>query len=655
FAEALAEASPWTVAKVAETCDVPVKLIEQLFNWFASLPRAITFFSMGINQSTSGVDKGNAIINCHLASGKIGKEGSGPFSITGQPNAMGGREVGGLSNMLAAHMDIDNPQHHATVKEFWQAPNLITKPGLRAVDMFQAAADGKVKCLWIMATNPVASMPNRALVEAALKNCELVIVSDTAAQTDTLNYAHIALPATGWSEKNGTVTNSERRISRQRGLVEPMGEAKHDWEILSMVGRAMGFEEAFAYQHPAEIFAEHCALTAANNNGSRALDLGPLADLNIAQYDSLRPQQWPLSNTHRIGTDRLFADGSFYTPDGKANFVAITPRLPEQQTSAEYPFVLNTGRVRDQWHTMTRTGNAPRLLKHIDRPWLSIHPVDAQVLDVKDGDLIKAEAACSGGIEVILPVKIDDKQRRGEMFAPFHWSATWGSHARVGALLNGANDALSGQPELKHGAIKLIPVAMQSYGLVYGEEALVNALQSATYYYLNTLTSVAACIEIADQRDPQSMVAEVIKHLPKDAQWATLQGPHQLSIVVTRKNKLVLAILLADKPTDIPRDWLDSLYNGDELSPEQINGLLEQQPDDAFLLGKVVCSCFGVRENTIKQAIAEGNNTVAGLGKALKCGTNCGSCKTELASLIESTSAVSKPHLKEETTNEYAL
>ena len=655
FAEALAEASPWTVAKVAETCDVPVNLIEQLFNWFASLPRAITFFSMGINQSTSGVDKGNAIINCHLASGKIGKEGSGPFSITGQPNAMGGREVGGLSNMLAAHMDIDNPEHHATVKEFWQAPNLITKPGLRAVDMFQAAADGKVKCLWIMATNPVASMPNRALVEAALKNCELVIVSDTAAQTDTLNYAHIALPATGWSEKNGTVTNSERRISRQRGLVSPMGEAKHDWEILSMVGRAMGFEEAFAYQHPAEIFAEHCALTAANNNGSRALDLGPLADLNIAQYDSLRPQQWPLSNTHRIGTDRLFADGSFYTPDGKANFVAITPRLPEQQTSAEYPFVLNTGRIRDQWHTMTRTGNAPRLLKHIDRPWLSVHPVDAQALDVKDGDLIKAEAACTGDLEVILPVKIDDKQRRKEVFAPFHWSATWGSHARVGALLNGANDALSGQPELKHGAIKLIPVAMQSYGLVYGEEALVNALQSATYYYLNTLTSVAACIEIADQRDPQSMVAEVIKHLPKDAQWATLQGPHQLSIVVTRKNKLVLAILLADKPTDIPRDWLDSLYNGDELSPEQINGLLEQQPDDAFLLGKVVCSCFGVRENTIKQAIAEGNNTVAGLGKALKCGTNCGSCKTELASLIESTSAVSKPHPKEETTNEYAL
>ncbi|GGF70573.1 nitrate reductase [Alteromonas lipolytica] len=655
FAETLAAAFEWPMARVAEVCDVAEAELVTLFNWFATLPRAITFFSMGINQSTSGVDKGNAIINCHLATGKIGKEGSGPFSITGQPNAMGGREVGGLSNMLAAHMDIDNPAHHATVKQFWNAPNLITKPGLRAVDMFQAAADGKVKCIWIMATNPVASMPNRALVEAALKQCELVIVSDTAAQTDTLNYAHIALPATGWSEKNGTVTNSERRISRQRGLVAPMGEAKHDWEILSLVGQALGFEDAFNYAHPAEIFAEHCALTAANNNGSRALDLGPLADLSVAQYDNLRPQQWPLNETHRIGTERLFADGSFYTPNRKANFVAITPRLATQQTSAEYPFVLNTGRIRDQWHTMTRTGNAPRLLKHIDRPWLSVHPLDAQALAVKDGDLLKAEAACSGEVEVILPVKIDDKQRRGEVFAPFHWSATWGSHAKVGALLNGANDALSGQPELKHGAIRLSPVAMQSYGLVYGDESLVVALQNAGYYYLNTPTTAAACIELADPRDPQSMVAAVLKHLPKDAQWATLQGPHQLSIVVTRNNKLVLAVLLADKPMDMPRDWLDSLYSGTELSPEQINGLLEQQPDEAFLLGKVVCSCFGVRENTIKHAIDEGNNTVSGLGKALKCGTNCGSCKTELASLIESSGAMPQSEAKEETSNDYAL
>jgi len=655
FEQALSAASEWSVAQVANTCDVSLTVIEQFFNWFATKPRAITFFSMGINQSTSGVDKGNAIINCHLASGKIGKEGNGPFSITGQPNAMGGREVGGLSNMLAAHMDIENPEHHAIVKDFWQAPNLITRPGLRAVDMFQAAADGKIKCIWIMATNPVASMPNRALVEKALSNCELVIVSDTAAQTDTLQYADIALPATGWSEKNGTVTNSERRISRQRGLLAPMGESKHDWDILSMVGRAMGYEEAFNYQHPAEIFAEHCALTTIKNNGSRALDLGPLAQLTTTEYDSLCPQQWPLHQTHRIGNDRLFADGTFYTADRKANFVAITPRLPQQQTCAEYPFILNTGRLRDQWHTMTRTGNAPRLLKHIDRPWLSVHPLDANKLSVSDGELLRLQAACSGDVDVMFPVKIDNKQRPGEVFAPFHWSATWGSHARVGALLNGANDALSGQPELKHGAVRLTPVNMQSYGAIYGDEGLVSALQEAVTYYLNIPTPAANCIDIADPRAPQELLSSMIKHLPREAQWVTKQGSQQLSIVVTRKDKLLLTILVVQKPTDMPRDWLDSLKGCDALSAEQINGLLEQRPDDAFRLGKVVCSCFGVRENTIKEAIEKGNNTVVGLGKALKCGTNCGSCKTELASLIESLPATACSDENEEASNEYAL
>lgn len=655
FEQALSAASEWSVAQVADKCDVSLADVERLFNWFTTFPSAITFFSMGINQSTSGVDKGNAIINCHLASGKIGKTGSGPFSITGQPNAMGGREVGGLSNMLAAHMDIENPEHHAIVKDFWQAPNLITRPGLRAVEMFQAAAEGKIKCIWIMATNPVASMPNRVLVETALKNCELVIVSDTASQTDTLHYADIALPATGWSEKNGTVTNSERRISRQRGLLAPMGEAKHDWEILSMVGRAMGYEDAFNYQHPAEIFAEHCALTAIKNNGCRALDLGPLANLTTLEYDNLRPQQWPLHQTHRIGHDRLFADGSFYTADRRANFITIKPRLPQQQTSTDYPYILNTGRLRDQWHTMTRTGNAPRLLKHIDRPWLSVHPVDAKELDVSDGELLSAQAACSGDMDVMLPVKIDNKQRPGEVFAPFHWSATWGSHARVGALLNGANDALSGQPELKHGAIRLTPVNMQSYGAIYGDEGLVRSLQNVVTYYLNIPTQVAHCVDIADPRAPQEMLTSLIKYLPQDAQWTTKQGPQQLSVVVTRNGKLLLAVLVAQQPTDMPHDWLDSLYSCDALSAEQINGLLEQQPDDAFRLGKVVCSCFGVRENTIKDAIEKGTNTVIGLGKALKCGTNCGSCKTELADLIESLPATARSDEKEESTNEYAL
>lgn len=644
FEAALNKARDWTLPAVAEACDVPRTQLQTFYDWFARLPRVISFFSMGINQSTSGVDKGNAIINCHLASGKIGREGCGPFSITGQPNAMGGREVGGLSNMLAAHMDIDNPDHHDTVKKFWRAPNLVTTPGLRAVDMFQAAADGQLKCLWIMATNPVASMPDRALIEKALTRCELVIVSETAASNDTLNYADIVLPATGWSEKNGTVTNSERRISRQRGLLNPAGEAKHDWQIISMVARAMGFEEAFDYQHPWQIFSEHCALTAADNNGSRALDLGALAALSQAQYDNLRPQQWPLASAHRPGRERLFADGTFYTDDGKARFIAITPRQPEQQTSADYPYVLNTGRVRDQWHTMTRTGNAPRLLKHIDRPWLSVHPEDALALEIGEGALVKLTAACSGDIDVILPARLDNNQRRGELFAPFHWSASWGSHCKVGALLNGANDALSGQPELKHGAVRAAPYNGAAYGLIFGHAEAVDGLKTVCHYWLDTPTEQAMCAQVADTASPVQLLNMLLPKLPVDTQWSSFQSDQQCTLVVTRSEQLVLTIMLTTVPVTVPVEWLDSLYNSSTgLTEAQMNGLLSQQPDEAFLLGNVVCSCFGVRENTIKQAIKEGVHSVTGLGEKLQCGTNCGSCKTELASLMSACAKADTP------------
>lgn len=635
FDDALAAASAWSLSKVAVTCDVPQAQLKVLFDWFTTLPRVISFFSMGINQSTTGVDKGNAIINCHLASGKIAREGCGPFSITGQPNAMGGREVGGLSTMLAAHMDIENPEHHYTVSSFWQAPNLVTKPGLKAVDMFQAAADGKLKCLWIMATNPVASMPNRALVEKALANCELVIVSETTATNDTLRFADIALPATGWSEKNGTVTNSERRISRQRGLLSPVGEAKHDWQIITMVASAMGFSDAFNYQHPQQIFNEHCALTAANNNGSRALDLGPLSNLSVAQYDALRPQQWPFQSVHRIGHRRLFSNGEYYTKDGKARFIAVMPHKPEQQTSAQFPLILNTGRVRDQWHTMTRTGNASRLLKHIDRPWLSIHPDDAKHAGIIDGSLVELKAACSKNISVILPAKIDNKQRKKELFAPFHWSATWGSHCKVGALLNGANDVLSGQPELKHGAVSVKCFNAATFGIMYGEHKLVDAIKTSCYYWLDTSSGDTISTLLADIIMPIALLDTLMLNLPKGLRWTTFQSEAQCTLLATKDKKAVLTIMLNVKPLSIPNEWLESLFTrGDTLTQAQIDGVLHQQPDEAFMLGKIVCSCFSVREKTIMQAIEQGNTSISGLGASLKCGTNCGSCKTELASLI---------------------
>ncbi|TPV55422.1 nitrate reductase [Aestuariibacter sp. GS-14] len=634
--DTMAIAREWDSARVAEVCKLPLATIETFFRWFTQLPRVISFFSMGINQSTTGVDKGNAIINCHLASGKIAKPGCGPFSITGQPNAMGGREVGGLSTMLAAHMDIDNPEHQRIVRDFWQAPNLVTKNGLKAVDSFQAAADGNIKVLWIMATNPVASMPNRELIEAALSRCEMVIVSDTAAQTDTLKFADVVFPATGWSEKNGTVTNSERRISRQRGLVPPSGEAKHDWQIISEVACALGFGKAFNYQHPVEIFREHCALTGTENTGRRALDLSPLKDITEQQYDLMRPQQWPFSDVHRAGASRLFSDGTYYTPDGKARMIAVSPALPAQATSVAYPYALNTGRVRDQWHTMTRTGNTARLLKHMDRPWLSVNSEDARALGVGDGDLLQLNAECAKDTSVILPVKVDDKQRKGDMFAPFHWSATWGSHCKVGALLNGANDPLSGQPELKHGAVSAQKAQMGSYGLVYGGADYVGPIRNAFTYWLACPTEVAHSATVADIKAPQELVAMLYKLLPQDTQWATRQTPDAVSVIATRNDALVLAVMLSATALNVPLDWLDSLLVADTLTSEQLSALLNQQPDDAFLLGKLVCSCFGVRENTIKQAVQNGCNSVEALGKTLKCGTNCGSCKSELASLLSS-------------------
>lgn len=636
FDEALNAADTWTVSAVAECCDVPETQITTFFTLFCNLPRAVTFFSMGINQSTSGVDKGNAIINCHLATAKIGREGCGPFSITGQPNAMGGREVGGLSNMLAAHMDIENPDHHELVKTFWNAPSLVTSPGMKAVDMFRAAAEGKVKVIWIMATNPVASMPDRELVEAALRRCDTVIVSDTAASNDTMAFADIALPATGWSEKNGTVTNSERRISRQRGLLAPSGQARHDWEIISQVARKMGFNDAFAYSHPSEIFSEHCRLTATNNDNARALNLAPLSALTAAQYDNLKPAQWPFSETHMQGEKRLFAEGRFYTEDKKARFISIVPSLPEQKTSKDYPYILNTGRVRDQWHTMTRTGNTSRLLKHIDRPWLSMHPKDVAKLGLQARQLVALNASCSSTDSVLLPVKVDSNQRQGEVFASIHWTATWGTHAKIGALLNGARDPLSGQPELKHGAINITPAAVGTYGIIYGDPQSVAALREKWHYRLTIPAEQGTMLDVADPRSVSDMSAGLIAVCGEGLECSTRQEANKSTLLFAREGKADVIVLMSSSPLDLPLEWLEALLaSGDALTPDQIHGLLNHQPDASFLSGPLVCSCFSVREKTIQASIRAGCDSVEKLGHNLRCGTNCGSCKPELSRLIE--------------------
>jgi assimilatory nitrate reductase catalytic subunit len=429
FAESLAaaQASAGDFDGLAAGCGLDAHDLAQLFAWFASTPKVVTVYSQGINQSSSGSDKCNAIINCHLASGKIGKPGCGPFSFTGQPNAMGGREVGGLANTLAAHMDLDNPADVDRVGRFWGSEQVANRPGLKAVELFDAIAEGTVKAVWIMATNPVVSMPDADKVKRALQQCEFVVVSDCIANTDTMQLAHVKLPASGWSEKDGTVTNMERRISRQRPIFALSGESKPDWWIVCRIAKRMGFT-GFAYQTSADIFREHAALSGFENSSGyekRGFDISAFADIRQDQYDDLNPIQWPVTSISTAGSARLFGDGRFYTDNGKARFMTIHPRGPVNQPDAEYPFVLNTGRLRDQWHTMTRTALAAKLNSHYPEPLVEIHPDDATRLGLTHHGLAQINSRWG---DMLARVAVTLSQQPGSLFVPMHWTEQYSSN-----------------------------------------------------------------------------------------------------------------------------------------------------------------------------------------------------------------------------------
>ncbi|MDE2429137.1 MAG: molybdopterin-dependent oxidoreductase, partial [Burkholderiales bacterium] len=404
---AAAEASSADPLNVAKICKVDVQDLLTFYQLFSDTEKVITAFSQGVNQSSAGTDKANSIINCHLLTGRIGHPGMGPFSITGQPNAMGGREVGGLANMLAAHMELENPAHRDIVQTFWNAPRIADKPGLKAVDLFQAIEQGRIKAVWIIATNPVVSLPDADQVQRALQKCELVVVSDIVEKTDTNAFADVLLPALGWGEKDGTVTNSERRISRQRAFLAPPGEARADWKMLCDVAQRMGFE-GFNYQAVHEVFDEHARLSAFRNDSivpsdatttgdiPRVFNLTGLTGLDKAEFDTLQPIQWPVSRTvggTGRGQQRLFGDGHFVHADGRARFIATPPRAPAHAPDEDFPLTLNTGRVRDQWHTMTRTGKSPKLADHVAESFVDMHPQDALLFGVREGGLARISSS----------------------------------------------------------------------------------------------------------------------------------------------------------------------------------------------------------------------------------------------------------------------
>ncbi len=440
---AAARASVPSSAEVATLTGVTPEDLATFYDWFGATDRVVTLFSQGVNQSSWGSDKANAIINCHLATGRIGRPGAGPFSLTGQPNAMGGREVGGLANQLAAHMSFEQPEDIERLRRFWRAPHLATRAGLKAVELFEAVREGRVKALWIMSTNPAESMPRARLVREALAACPFVVVADCW-PTDTTRLAHVVLPAAGWSEKDGTVTNSERGLSRQRAFRDPPGEARPDWWMLASVARRLGWRESFAYERPADIFREHARLSAFENDGRRRFDIGALATVSDDGYDGLEPVQWPLRADAASKSDgRLFGAGGFATADGRARFVPTRWRPLAEQPSERWPLLLNTGRVRDQWHTMTRTGRVPRLMRHAEEPLLDLHPADARARGIADGGLARIESRHGA---TVLRARLSMDQRRGEVFVPMHWTDLFTSAGPIGRLVGAACDPVSGQP-----------------------------------------------------------------------------------------------------------------------------------------------------------------------------------------------------------------
>ncbi|MEW5757263.1 MAG: molybdopterin-dependent oxidoreductase [Pseudomonadota bacterium] len=639
--EALATAreSVPSLAAVAARCGLREEQVTEFYRLFARTERVVTVYSQGVNQSSSGSDKVNAIINCHLLTGRIGRPGMGPFSFTGQPNAMGGREVGGLANQLAAHMDIDDAGHRDLVQHFWRSPRMAGQAGLKAVDLFNAIEAGTVKAVWIMATNPVVSMPDANRVRAALVQCEFVVVSDCMAQTDSTLHADVLLPALTWAEKEGTVTNSERRISRQRAVLPPPGTAKPDWWIIAQVAQRMGYD-GFAYQGVHEIFAEHATLSGFENNGARDFDISGLSGLDQAAYDALMPVQWPVTQARRHGTARMFGDGRFFTPSGKARFIPITPRLPANAPDENFPLILNTGRVRDQWHTMTRTGKAPRLSEHTPEPYVELHPSDAVRYGIAEGTLARVFSRWG---EIIVRARLSDAQQEGSVFVPMHWNDQFASSARVDTLVNPVVDPLSGQPELKHTPVRIQAYTPSWHGFLLSRRAIT--IHDASYWARASGQGYYR-YELAGEQVPGDWPAWARSMLCSKADavnWVEYLdvGTRQYRGVRMVGGRLESCIFIAPSHELPSRSWLAGLFGKEVLEPtERLSLLTGTPPRGQRDAGRVVCSCFGVGETTLRQLIRDqGLRSVEQIGHACRAGTNCGSCVPELKALLAAAGA----------------
>jgi assimilatory nitrate reductase catalytic subunit len=612
---------------VAVDCGVEEADLMRFFAMFAEAPRTVTLFSMGANQSAQGVAKGLAIINAHLATGRIGKPGACPFSITGQPNAMGGREVGGMATVLAAHMGFDDASCDR-VARFWAAPNIARKAGLKAVDMFDAVHDGRIKAIWIMATNPAVSMPNSGRVREALARCPLVIVSDCMADTDTMTFAHVKLPALAWGEKDGTVTNSERCISRQRPLFPAPGAARADWRIIADVAARLGFSDAFSWRNSAEVFREYARLTAYENDG-RLLNLAGPAALSARGYDTLAPVQWP------NGQARLFTNGRFATPDGRARMHALAPAGPAEALSARYPLSLNTGRVRDHWHTMTRTALAPHLCRHAPEPFVEIHPHDAAAAGIIDGKLTCVETELG---EAVAIAHVTDRQRRGSLFMPMHWTDSFAPEGRANAATSGAVDPQSGQPEFKHTPARLRLYRETWTGFFIARQAYIRPDDQLIWRRLpQTGAHLHEFAGRGDERERDAVRAALLDDARGQCLRVEDRCAASLREAYLEGDRLERVLFFGARLP--PRDWLVAAFN-DPISEDTRKWLLHgRAPGVDMKVGALVCACAGISARAINFAIASGAHSVEAIGEATHAGVTCGSCRPELRRLIAAAQA----------------
>ncbi|MGC9216549.1 molybdopterin-dependent oxidoreductase [Acidithiobacillus sp.] len=656
--ELKARVQNYTPQWVAETCAIPVADLRAAAIAFGLAPAALSLWCQGLNQSSHGTDKNVALINLHLATGQIGRPGAGPFSLTGQPNAMGGRETGGMPALLPGHRDVANPEHRAEIAKIWGVESMHPQPGYTAVPLFQALERGEIETIWITCTNPVLSMPDQTQVQCALEKSRLVILQDSYLGTETAAYADILLPAASWGEREALVTNSERRITHLQRAVPAPGHALPDWVIFRDFAFALG-AALDALNHPLPgtrdaswtnrarrmfDFADSASIFLEYRECTRGRDLD-ITGLDFSVLDELGPQQWPYPQDAQAGQVRLYVDGIFPTPSGRARF-----RSPEylgvaEEIDARYPLRLTTGRLRDQWHSMSRTGKVATLFTSDEEAFLEIHPDDAQRLNLSSDVLAKVSSRRGSNI---LRVRINADLQPGLIFTPMHFGRRFAHAALCNKMTLAAIDPVSGEPEFKHTAVRVEPVIFPWQGTVlrlndqdiyfHAAQRIARQFPYASLSRIRRGEREGFILRLAGEQPPAASEIHA---------WDQVLGMDGIDILdyddgrrgvrkrlCIRGNRLHAARLFGE---DATRDWLrELLLSATDVQSYRHALFAPKVPVDmdAWVRSRGVCACIGVDEGTLRQHIKAGALTLGQIAQVCGAGGECGSCKPEILDII---------------------